>query len=306
MTQSRDIHSEGHLDFLTEPDAIKCTNRVTSFLRSHNFNMNVCTRKILSSLSSSRIRKLLYLLPKLGEPRRDTTSKIHRASDTACKRLVAKENEHLPAKLLREAQNNRRTTNHIYFGVSALLMFGGPISVYLLNQPLRERWYELSVFSTPCVSENLIIPSGFQGLLTVDVAYGDMAFSLAKFIDMVWDIVVGRGGQLLIAWIDYRVFSDALMQIMETTPVPYGLFIEMTFSPPSVATLRPIMQVLSSKTSWHHRSLFLWLLLNVLWVTSYAMIVSAMTGYAAKNYAIIRLFDGSYVNATTFQIADEV
>lgn len=212
---------------------------------------------------------------------------------------------YLPAKWLQEPQRTRHTTSHFLVGGLAMLMFSWPILAYLLNQFRLNQWYNLSGDWTPCGSSMWSNPSGFQGLLTVDVAYGDMAFSLAKFVDIVWDIVVGRGGQLLIAWIDYRVFSDALMRIMETTTVPYDLYIEITFPPPSVTTLAPIFQVVKSKTSWYYRLLFLWLFLSVFWVTSYGTIVSAMTGYAANNYATIRLFDGSYVNATIFQAAEE-
>ena len=214
---------------------------------------------------------------------------------------------YLPAKWLQEPRRTRQTASQVLAGSLAMLIFSWPILAYFLIQSRLEndQWYNLSGQSTPCGSPTWSIPSGFQGLLTVDVAYGDMAFSLAKFVDIVWDILIGRGGQLLIAWIDYRVFSDALMRIMETTTVPYDLYIEITFSPPSVATLAPIFQVMKRKMFWYHRLLFLWLLLSVLWITSYGTVVSAMTGYAANNYAMIRLLDGSYVNATIFQAAEE-
>lgn len=64
---------------------------------------------------------------------------------------------------------------------------------------------------------------GVQALFRLDLVFRKMSFDVAKFIDMLWNIFIGRGGQAVLGWISYRVFTDSLMRIMETTPVPYDL-----------------------------------------------------------------------------------
>lgn len=59
-----------------------------------------------------------------------------------------------------------------------------------------------------------------EQFFTVNVAYGSMSFSVAKFIDACWDIIIGRGGQMLVAIMAYRTLRRSLTLIMETYDVP--------------------------------------------------------------------------------------
>jgi hypothetical protein len=54
-------------------------------------------------------------------------------------------------------------------------------------------------FGTP---ENSTV-SGIEKLFVLDSTYGRFSFSQAKTMDVVWDILVGRGLQLLAAWVGY-------------------------------------------------------------------------------------------------------
>ena len=43
------------------------------------------------------------------------------------------------------------------------------------------------------------------------------SFAQAKLIDVAWDLFVGQGGRLVMAWAAYRVFMDGLVSLMDTT-----------------------------------------------------------------------------------------
>lgn len=58
-----------------------------------------------------------------------------------------------------------------------------------------------------------------QLYFTVNVAFGNFPFSVAKIIDAAWDIVIGRGGQFFAAMLAYQTLRRSLTVIMETCTV---------------------------------------------------------------------------------------
>lgn len=58
-----------------------------------------------------------------------------------------------------------------------------------------------------------------QLYFTINIAFGQFAFSTVKIVDATWDVVVGRGGQMLMAVIAYRVLRRSLTLTMETYTV---------------------------------------------------------------------------------------
>ena len=57
--------------------------------------------------------------------------------------------------------------------------------------------------------------------IIVHGASGEFTYTTVKIIDVVWDVLMGRGGQLLLIYISYQVFSKALVFLMETRAVSY-------------------------------------------------------------------------------------
>jgi hypothetical protein len=75
---------------------------------------------------------------------------------------------------------------------------------------------------------------------TINVPVGEnLSFTLAKLIDAVWDLSVGRGGQMLAAWITYRVLRRSLTLVMESSAITI----------PTVTSV--CCQQLSIVSSWH-------------------------------------------------------
>jgi len=61
---------------------------------------------------------------------------------------------------------------------------------------------------------------------------GPLSFWAAKGIDVAWDLVVGRGGQLLLFWITGCVYTAVLDQVLESKSpnVAYDLYISVAIS----------------------------------------------------------------------------
>lgn len=88
-----------------------------------------------------------------------------------------------------------------------------------------------------------------NNIFQITVGFGKLRFSTAKFIDVAWDVVVGRGGQAVLVAVGYVVFTSALTRVMETASVSYGTFTALTFEAATLSTiLRLTLDFLSNPT----------------------------------------------------------
>lgn len=131
--------------------------------------------------------------------------------------------------------------------------------------------------------------SGIQGLFVVDFTFGSMPFPLAKLIDIIWDLVVGRGVQMLAWWVSYVVFTDALFRAIERHPAPYRSFTNISLEGPSLASIGTLIADLrkhrSKRTVW----LFVFMVISSLYVLSLPTLLSAMTGYVGSSVPYVSL-----------------
>jgi len=140
-------------------------------------------------------------------------------------------------------------------------------------------------------------PVSLSDILNINIAFGNLSFAIAKFIDLVWDILISRGGQALLLWTTFRVYSAILLWIMETERVSYKLFTTMSFSWATLWSLGPIIQTLFTKLKFRRKVLLSWMALSVIWVILWPTVTNAMTGYVAINKTLIKRQDNiSYVD----------
>jgi hypothetical protein len=86
--------------------------------------------------------------------------------------------------------------------------------------------------------ESLGLPDNsatISNFFSITNGYGSFSFGMARFIDLVWDLVISLGGQALLAWISYRVYTNLLLRITESQLVSYNLYSTLTLSPPSIS-----------------------------------------------------------------------
>ncbi|KAH7255307.1 uncharacterized protein BKA55DRAFT_592663 [Fusarium redolens] len=61
-----------------------------------------------------------------------------------------------------------------------------------------------------------------KGFFQITLGWGRFSFGTAKLIDVVWDLVVGRGGQTVMALVSWRVFVEYLQLSLITKPATYS------------------------------------------------------------------------------------
>ncbi|EUC48819.1 hypothetical protein COCMIDRAFT_33686 [Bipolaris oryzae ATCC 44560] len=119
---------------------------------------------------------------------------------------------------------------------------------------------------------------------TPNLSFGAFTFTQVKVIDVAWDVIVGRGGQLLLGWINYRVFNEWLVYHMEMHFTSYKLYAAVAFETTTMGTLGVLAREFLAFGKRTRRRFFRWLamlsmLLSTLYVLSFPTLMAAMTGY---------------------------
>jgi hypothetical protein len=128
---------------------------------------------------------------------------------------------------------------------------------------------------------------GIEGLFVLDSTWGQFSFSRAKTIDVAWDILIGRGVQIVAWWVAYAVFSDALLRVIERHPASFEIFQRMALEGPSLHCLWTLCKELWTVRSKRTRFLFGFMFWATAYVLCIPMFLGAMTGYDSKTSAWI-------------------
>lgn len=117
-------------------------------------------------------------------------------------------------------------------------------------------------------------------LVTVTVAFGRFSFAQAKWIDLAWDIGVGRIGQFILVYISSRVITRSMLYAMKTYPIPHHLFVGISFqNHPSLMAIWSVVTVTSKHYLWKvWKGHLVVIALIMTYLLLFPTIAAAMTG----------------------------
>jgi hypothetical protein len=149
---------------------------------------------------------------------------------------------------------------------------------------------------------------------TPNLSFGSMTFTQVKVIDIAWDLVIGRGGQIMLAWVNYRVFNEWLVWHVEQHYTSWKLYACIAFETNSLNTLGTLFKefLAYGKGTWKRFLRWLAILcmfLSTLYVLSFPTLMAAMTGYIAKSEPYVEDFERNLmawgkVDAVEFVVND--
>lgn len=132
-------------------------------------------------------------------------------------------------------------------------------------------------------------------IVTITIGFGPVDFNQAKLTDAAWDFVVGRIGQVMLAYLSYKVLIESLLGAMETTPIPHRLFAELSSGASSGWTVLRIITLTPSSQLWKVWNLRLFLMAFAsTYVLVFPSLVSLMTGYTTT-YTELMTIDGDLI-----------
>ncbi|KAK3669925.1 hypothetical protein LTR78_010176 [Recurvomyces mirabilis] len=123
-------------------------------------------------------------------------------------------------------------------------------------------------------------------------------YTAVKAIDLAWDLLVGRGGQLVFAWMAYHVFGAVLTKLMQEGEVGYDLFASIAFQSGSVpallTTLRHVLGWAPVPRTKRALGFYLGMAMVMLYIAMMPTLLSAMTGYTSL-YFFYLINKGTYL-----------
>jgi hypothetical protein len=135
----------------------------------------------------------------------------------------------------------------------------------------------------------------------ITLAFGSFSFSNAKLIDVMWDVVIhsyqelgitkltilkviGRGGQALLTFISYRVFSQCLTRLMEQSSVTISTFESISLrGSTSINSIFLLIKDFLANTTARARFCMGWVIFASLYMLFFQTLLSAMTGYVGTS-----------------------
>ncbi|KAF4996555.1 hypothetical protein FGRMN_4439 [Fusarium graminum] len=117
----------------------------------------------------------------------------------------------------------------------------------------------------------------------ITLGWGRFSFATAKMIDVAWDLVVGRGFQVIMAWASWRVFAEYLQVSIATKPATFNTVWLLRFQKDASAysTLRLMLNFwkrgLESKTA------MCFIIFAALFILAFPTVAGSMTGYTPYN-----------------------
>lgn len=135
---------------------------------------------------------------------------------------------------------------------------------------------------------------------TPNLSFGAMTFTQVKVIDIAWDLIVGRGGQVLLAWVNYRVFNEWLVYHMEMHFTSYKMYAAIAFETTTMGTVGVLAKELLAGSDGTWKRFFHWLailsmFLSTFYVLSFPTLLAAMTGYITTSEPYVRNDEGNLV-----------
>lgn len=143
----------------------------------------------------------------------------------------------------------------------------------------------------------------FTITLPFGTRYGsNWTYAHVKVIDLIWDVLIGRGGQVLLIWIAYWVFHRSLLHIMQTQAVSYRTYCASAFDTGLLSSLGPYLSGSVSwkkKSPWKVRRIYAAMMLTTLYIVAMPTLFSAMTGYTPVFTPSIETVHGIYRESAT-------
>lgn len=123
-----------------------------------------------------------------------------------------------------------------------------------------------------------------------------MNFSRAKFLDVVFDLVVGRGFQAVLAFVTYKIGSKVLSKLLETITVSYTTFEALAFVSPSLVQSGNLLHELLMTRALQARGTIMMLLFSSAFVLAFPTLASVMAGHSNNWHTQFQTQDGRNVS----------
>ncbi|KAF2869436.1 hypothetical protein BDV95DRAFT_99821 [Massariosphaeria phaeospora] len=127
-----------------------------------------------------------------------------------------------------------------------------------------------------------------SGFFQITLGVGPLNFSQAKIIDIAWDVLFGRGGQAVLAYVSWKVFADHVSTSMDVKPITYRSFYTIFIQDgPSILSIFSLVRDFAFRQGLHSKIAMTFIVTTMAFVLVFPTLGSAMTGYSSSVSAFI-------------------
>lgn len=130
---------------------------------------------------------------------------------------------------------------------------------------------------------------GIEALFVLDWTFGQLSFARVKTINIAWEMLVGRGIQGVYWAICYRIFTDALLRLIERHPASYETFKSISLEGAGIGSSLMLAKQLFRNRSIRTWFLFFYLLISSIYVLGIPPLLSAVAGYDGTQIAWVSI-----------------
>ncbi|KAK4209700.1 hypothetical protein QBC37DRAFT_240442, partial [Rhypophila decipiens] len=143
-----------------------------------------------------------------------------------------------------------------------------------------------------------------SGLFQITHGFGELSFTQAKIIDILWDVIVGRVGQMIMAFFEWRALSAYFQCAMFKGPITYNMFwtIYIETQPSLVGTLG-VFQDAVLKGQRRSKITAVFIIISMLFIVAFPTLASAMTGYRPNAKAFVEDDTGTLIPFEAFSLS---
>ncbi|VUC37057.1 unnamed protein product [Clonostachys rosea] len=129
-----------------------------------------------------------------------------------------------------------------------------------------------------------------NGLFQITLRTGTLSFDSAKAVDIFWNLIVGRGGQALLAIASTRIWIEYLSVSIATKPTSYTTVWLLRFytEPSTLSTFRLARQFFLGRGLASAFKMW-FLVIAALFVVAFPTLMSSLAGYTTANQAWVDL-----------------
>ncbi|KAK0724608.1 hypothetical protein B0H67DRAFT_568303 [Lasiosphaeris hirsuta] len=189
-----------------------------------------------------------------------------------------------------------------FIWTSALFFLSAIFLPLYLQQPFND------LRSSACLPDDSFDMSGDRydpwqadGFFQITIGFGSLTFTQAKVIDLVWDIVVGRVGQALLAFHFWKAVSVHVKNSMYKSPVTYNMYWTafIDAQPSFLSTCRVIRDSATQKSK-RSRAAMAFIAIGMSFVLAFPTLASSMTGYSGRSQSFVTDAQGNLISYTAF------
>lgn len=124
---------------------------------------------------------------------------------------------------------------------------------------------------------------------------GNYSLVRVRVIDTLVNVILGRGGQLVLAWISYRIFGASMQRMAGSNDVPLDAYTRFTLFRIDIRHVWPTVKATWQTRGARSKANFLFMLYTVILVVVWGPLVDFAFGYVPEQTTMLQLDNGYLV-----------